>query len=309
MENNSPETPFDELQKPGADFPQSSAVRNQLVDYLSGKSQVFSFLAGLLTLAAVCFLDYITGNELFMELLYLVPIILTSWLLNRRLALVFPVLCGLSLIAIDLLNGHVYSNPLVLVWNGATVLTVFSIVTLVFQALKHAYLEERRLARYDIMTGIPNRKMFYEELDKEAYRTGRYGRPFTVAYVDMDNFKQINDTLGHDSGDELLRFVANLIKRNLRTSDLVARMGGDEFILLLPETNQERAKAAVAKLTRKINASINKEIWPVSFSIGVLSCESGTCNAREMIKKADELMYEVKRGGKNGAKFGKFGKY
>ena len=300
---------FDEMQKPGADFSEASAFRTQAFKYLSERSRTFGFIAGFLSLAAVAFLDYATGNEIVMVLLYLIPIILTSWLLSRRAALIFPVLCGLSLISIDLLNGHVYKNSLVLVWNGATILATFIIITLVFQALKQAYLDERKLARYDIMTGIPNRKMFYEELDKEAYRTGRYGRPFTVAYIDMDNFKRINDTLGHNSGDELLRFVANSIRRNIRISDIVARMGGDEFILLLPETNQERARLVISKLLRHLNSAINKEIWPVSFSIGVLSCESGSCNAREMIKKADELMYEVKRTGKNSAKFGKFGKY
>ncbi len=309
MAEKNKEAPFDELQKPGADTKLAWAIREKLVKSLSVESQGFAFIVSLLALMAVCYIDYITGNELLMDLFYLIPIIFSAWLLGRKLALVFALLSGLALALIELLNGEVHANPLLLIWNGTSALIIFVIVTLVFQALKHAYLEEKMLARYDIMTGVPNRKMFYEELDKEAYRTERYGRPFTVAYIDVDNFKRINDTLGHDSGDELLRFVANQMKRNIRTSDLVARMGGDEFILLLPETDGERAKAAISKLLKKLNASINKDIWPVSFSIGVLSCESGSCNAREMIKKADELMYEVKTNGKNHAKFSKFEKY
>ncbi|HTC77354.1 MAG TPA: diguanylate cyclase, partial [Terriglobales bacterium] len=104
------------------------------------------------------------------------------------------------------------------------------------EQLAAALAAEKELSRSDPLTGLPNRRAFYEVALAEADRARRYRHPLSLAYLDVDNFKQVNDDYGHDAGDELLVRVAEVLRRNLRNNDIVARLGGDEFAMLLPET-------------------------------------------------------------------------
>jgi diguanylate cyclase (GGDEF)-like protein len=131
----------------------------------------------------------------------------------------------------------------------------------------------------------------------------RYKRPFTIAYLDLDDFKQVNDSLGHDAGDNLLRCVALSIKANIRSSDALARIGGDEFVILLPETNEDQAQSVVQKLGGALHAALQKENWAVSFSIGVVTYIRPPATVDEMLVKADHMMYAAKREGKNKVRY------
>ena len=147
-------------------------------------------------------------------------------------------------------------------------------------------------------------RLFYPPIplkgvQKEIGRLQRYKRQFTVAYVDLDNFKTVNDQFGHSKGDELLRIVANTARNQLRDTDVVARLGGDEFALLLPETGQEDARVVIAKIQRSFLSEMRNNGWPVTLSIGVLTCIEMPGTADELIKMADKLMYSVKNNGKN----------
>ena len=117
------------------------------------------------------------------------------------------------------------------------------IFTLLLSSLKRALDRERELSGTDVLTGIRNARSFREVLGAEIERSKRFQRPFTVAYLDLDNFKTVNDCHGHEHGDELLRLVGNTILTGIRKTDTVARLGGDEFALLLPETEYEAAGA------------------------------------------------------------------
>jgi diguanylate cyclase (GGDEF)-like protein len=119
---------------------------------------------------------------------------------------------------------------------------------LIISQLRSLYAQERNLSRTDTLTGIPNRRAFLESLEIEKNRARRYDHPLTLDYVDLDHFKQLNDTLGHNTGDELLRVVANAMKLDVRQVDVLARLGGDEFAVLLPETGRVAASAAFGKL-------------------------------------------------------------
>ena len=123
----------------------------------------------------------------------------------------------------------------------------------------------------------------------------------------MDNFKFINDSFGHDVGDEVIRLAANAMRRNVRNIDLVGRMGGDEFAILFPETGQDNARKAVSRLQQKLLAAMNEDGKPVAFSIGVLTCVDLTCGAIELFKAADKLMYQAKQAGKNSICYGHSG--
>ncbi len=158
---------------------------------------------------------------------------------------------------------------------------------------------ERRLSRTDGLTGAANRRAFYETAEVERKRALRYGRPMSLAYIDLDNFKQVNDQSGHDSGDRVLVCVAEVLRKHNRAENLVARLGGDEFALLLPEAGQISAGVVINKLRGLLNNAMRENGWPVTFSIGVVTYDKPPENMEEMVQVADKLMYTVKREGKN----------
>ena len=158
---------------------------------------------------------------------------------------------------------------------------------------------EKELARTDMLTGLANRRAFYEAMQIERARAARYRRPMTLVYLDLDNFKRVNDTLGHAVGDELLACVADLLRRTLRASDTVGRLGGDEFALLLPETTAQAADGLLQKLGGVLMDTMRAKQWPVTFSMGAAAFLDNPASVEEMIRTADELMYSVKKSGKN----------
>ena len=165
--------------------------------------------------------------------------------------------------------------------------------------LKSLLAKEHELARIDPLTTVPNRRAFYEALDKELARSLRYRRPFTIAYVDLDNFKKVNDSLGHAVGDELLVEVAAGLRSNLRVSDYVGRLGGDEFALLLPETDATAAKLVLCKLRLRLLEEMKAHCWQVTFSIGAATFLDPPNSLDAIIRMADETMYAVKAHGKD----------
>jgi diguanylate cyclase (GGDEF)-like protein len=162
---------------------------------------------------------------------------------------------------------------------------------------------EKGLARTDSLTGALNSRSFYDVAQTEIDRCQRYHRPFALAYIDLDNFKAINDTFGHTTGDEALRTVATFIRQRTRRTDVLARLGGDEFGLLLPETTEQLARNVIGKIQEGLAQEMRRNAWPITFSIGVLSCTTAPPTSDALIKMADELMYSVKREGKNAAKY------
>lgn len=164
-----------------------------------------------------------------------------------------------------------------------------------------------RLAHTDHKTGIGNERHFFAAAATEVARARRYNRSLTVALIDVDNFKEVNDLYGHKEGDRLLRCVAEALRACVRALDLVARVGGDEFAVLLPETDCDQARAACRNLTERLRERVRGEGWPVSFSIGVVTCAGSCCELEQLLAEADNLMYAVKRSGKDGIEFGRMG--
>jgi diguanylate cyclase (GGDEF)-like protein/PAS domain S-box-containing protein len=167
------------------------------------------------------------------------------------------------------------------------------------EKLRIALENEKNLARLDFLTQIPNRRAFSEILQAETARSRRYKRPLTLAYIDLDHFKQINDQLGHEIGDELLRLIARTIQDNVRATDTISRLGGDEFALLLPETGREEACGVIAKLRTILLEKVGERKWPVTFSIGVATFAKPGESVAQLVKVADDLMYSAKTEGKN----------
>lgn len=126
----------------------------------------------------------------------------------------------------------------------------------------------------------------------------RYGRPFTLAYIDLDNFKMVNDSSGHAAGDQVLRVVVDTLKRNIRGSDVIARLGRDEFAVLFLESGKQNVRIIVEKLAGCVDHAMKKNGWPVTFSIGAMTFgRDFPRDLQEMITAADRLMYEAKARG------------
>jgi diguanylate cyclase (GGDEF)-like protein len=165
--------------------------------------------------------------------------------------------------------------------------------------LRRALEQLQTLATIDTLTKVLNRRKFWEVAIVELKRASRYGHPFTIAYLDLDSFKHVNDTLGHEVGDRLLRFVADTIRKNLRETDTVARLGGDEFVILLSETAYEPAGVCLRKVQHKLLNATKECKWDVTFSIGAVTFLNAPDSVETMVRTADNLMYSVKRNGKN----------
>ena len=153
------------------------------------------------------------------------------------------------------------------------------------------------------MTGAISIRYFYELAQIEISRAQRYRRPFTLAYIDLDNFKAVNDRLGHSTGDRVLRAVTDGISRQIRPADTLARLGGDEFALLLPETDGEAAKTVINRIHSSLVDEMLRNGWMVTFSVGVVTFNEVPKTVDEMVKMADSAMYSVKAAGKNGVNY------
>jgi diguanylate cyclase (GGDEF)-like protein len=178
-------------------------------------------------------------------------------------------------------------------------LVVFVAAAEALPRLHQALDSERERARTDPLTSLGNRRFFELVARAELARTRRYKRPLALGFVDVDFFKEVNDRLGHQAGDQLLQLIAREIRRVMRSSDLIARIGGDEFALLLPETPAEGAEVAFRKMHGHLSAVVEREGFPVSFSTGVVTCEHFQgVTLEDLLREADQTMYLVKNSGR-----------
>lgn len=259
------------------------------------------FLVGMLGLV-----DYLTGYEISFSLFYLAPIASVAWFASRRRGLVLAVLSAGTWLAAEIAAGRTYTHPAIPIWNTLIRFGFFLIVTYLVSALRNNQEAHRTHARIDFVSGAVNARHFTELVEMEIERSRRYSSPFTLAYVDLDNFKQVNDRLGHNTGDEVLRAIASEMKLCMRATDVVARLGGDEFGLLLPATGHTEAEAAIAKLHRELTAHMRQKSWPVTFSIGAVISSTPPDSVDALIRMADQLMYTVKNTTKNDIRFGSY---
>ncbi|MEZ4406506.1 MAG: GGDEF domain-containing protein [Polyangiales bacterium] len=169
--------------------------------------------------------------------------------------------------------------------------------------IESAYHEEiYRVMTTDGLTRLANRRAFEESLQREFSRSTRYTRPLSVIVLDIDHFKRINDTYGHLAGDAALRQIAQSLASNLRRDDIAGRLGGEEFIVLLPEIDRAGAVATAEKLRRIIAArqfEFEGTIMQITVSAGVATRAVTDNDPIEMVRRADELLYAAKREGRN----------
>ncbi len=188
-----------------------------------------------------------------------------------------------------------------MVFDGGDLSTWISIARQVAAALKVANLHQQvvELSLKDALTGLYNRRYFDIFLENEVVRSNRFQRPLTIALLDLDAFKAYNDEYGHPAGDEALRVVARCLLAQRRATDVVTRIGGDEFAILLPETDANGGRAVSTAICQALRGAIELK-QPLTFSIGIAELgRGGAARGDVLVSNADQALYEAKRGGRN----------
>lgn len=272
--------------------------------FLNSRTAVFNTLLGLAWVALFGALDTFVPVKIDFSFLYLLPVAFVTWFAGRGNGFIISLICA-SLWSVD---NFVENDLIVSIWNIFSTASIFIAVSAMLSKIHQLWKNDIALSRTDPLTGVMNTRAFSELVDYEILRLQREGSPFSLAYLDVDNFKAVNDRHGHKMGDELLKAVVSNMLGNLRKTDVIARMGGDEFAIFLPATSHEAVQVVMRKVKEELRALTADHNWPTTFSIGVVTCNHGACELDGIITLADELMYEVKNTGKNNIRFGVFAK-
>ena len=262
-------------------------------EYLERRSRVTILVVAIVLVVGIAVIDRFVGRNFSAALFYVIPVLAVAWYVGRTAGMVVAVLSGAGLLIADWglrTGGH----PIMEFWNALFPFFLFVLLVLVVSALKGAFAREEKLSRVDPLTGLYNRRSFSEVAGAEIERAKRYGRPLSLAFIDLDNFKTVNDTFGHEMGDEVLTTMAGVFRDELRSTDIVGRFGGDEFAIMLPEAGAAASMAAMSKLKDGVASAMSGRGWPVTMSLGLVTYEAAPPDLEEIVKEADALMYSVK---------------
>lgn len=262
-----------------------------------GKSLIL--VCGVVLVTIVGYIHMLTGLAYEFHAFFIIPVLAVSWFLGSRFGYALGVLASIEWYLADQMLAGVQSALLPLLFNTAIRLAIFVGGAWLVGTIRNVLLRESQLAREDALTQLPNRREFHERGRQAFAQAQRQGAPFAAVYIDLDRFKEVNDTLGHEIGDRLLKSVAAKMLRRVRASDVPGRLGGDEFALLLPNMKVENVQAYVDELRQNLLDTMQAEGWPVTFSIGVASYRTTPDDFDALLKRADGLMYEVKHSGRN----------
>ncbi len=270
-----------------------------VLKWLDREPKFFVILIAILLDVLIGFLDHLTGYEISFSLFYLIPVVLVTRCRGRIEGVVICSICAATWLVADLTSGHEYSHHLMPYWNAFVRFGFFLAVSLSLASMRCSMESLKELSRTDPLTGAANAREFRERSQMEIDRSLRYGHAITIAYLDVDNFKAINDTYGHTVGDQVLVEVAELTKRAIRKTDILGRLGGDEFAIVFPETGPEVISRVMNRIKDNLSQEMRTKGWPVTFSAGVATFMVPPRSIDEMIKTADDMMYLAKSRGKD----------
>lgn len=274
-----------------------------LVQYLEKMSFSAISVLAVITILVIGTADFLIGPELSTTLFYVLPIAFGTWYGTRSLGILLSVLSAVVWFITDISSGGVYSHDVVLFWNTFMGFCIFMLLSMLLAAFRNLLHKEQLAADTDYLTGVCNSRGFNEKFETEYARCVRFKRPFSIAYIDIDNFKYVNDAFGHTTGDNLLIAVAGILKNHLRKTDVVARLGGDEFAILFSETGANAVKNAFYVTHKRLREVVQNNKWPVTFSVGVVTFETAPESTERALTTADELMYSVKMSTKNSIRY------
>ncbi|HEX7004303.1 MAG TPA: GGDEF domain-containing protein [Trueperaceae bacterium] len=261
----------------------------------------------VLLVPLIAFIDYLTGPELGSSLFYTIPIVVMARIASRFAAWATLVLAALGWMTVDVLTTPSYTGILIPLWNTLTRVAFFTLALVVVRNTQQELRSARIMALSDPLTGLPNRQYLLIMLGAARARLERYGSPLTLAFMDVDDFKPVNDRHGHLAGDKLLQEIATVLVEEVRDTDTVARIGGDEFLILLPDAPAPTASQILERVRNALAKIRLPEGSAVSFSIGACTFLEAGESIEAMLRRADEQMYRVKRSGKDAVRIEEVG--
>ncbi len=248
---------------------------------------IFAFLL-VLTIGS---LDLTAGyNKVSIAFLYLFPIIMITWYEGGIPAAIISIFSAITWSIAETASGSVHPHVAISIWNTVMVFGMFSIVAYSFATIKRLMIKERAYSGNDGLTHVPNAAAFYEEGQREVKRAARYKRPLTLARLEINDYNRITGTLGWSMGESMVLAVTETVMKTLRTTDIVAKLDTHEFAILMPETGNQDAEVAVYKVQDHLSDMVKQNDWPVTFSIGVVTCTAPACTIDELIAMAGDLM-------------------
>jgi diguanylate cyclase (GGDEF)-like protein len=257
------------------------------------------FLIGLAMVVALGHADYAGGRDLNFAPFYVVPIALVTWGSGLSAGITLSAASAAAWIVAETFQGADYTTPSYL-WNSLIRAAAYIGIAILLARFRKTLRAERVRARTDYLTGAANAAHFSEMAVRELRRARRSRRPMSIAFVDVDDFKQINDHYGHAAGDRVLQAAAGAMRRNVRRGDVVARVGGDEFVMLFPETDEACAGVLIARIRQSLGEELEREGFQVSLSVGIATFAVPPRSVEEMVSAADQAMYTVKAATKEG---------
>ena len=262
------------------------------------KIALFWYFAICLIVAAIAVLDFVIGGAVSLYMLYLLPIGFIGIYGNRLQGIFLSILSAGLWILVDY-NLGTLSFEKSFSWVEITsrvILLIF--IAYIIGSYRIAYQALLQQAYRDEKTGAYNYSAFLEIGSKYLKIISRSGDVASLAYFDMDNFKIINDTYGHSTGDKVLLQFSNIVMKHVRSSDLFARIGGDEFIVLFIGSDANQSRDILEKIKNEFNERMMTNNYPTTVSVGLIDITRSK-NLEVMIMEADLMMYEAKSKGKN----------
>jgi len=256
-------------------------------------------LTGYIILSlAVYWANAVTPSSARLGILYIIPVLLVTWTEGLAWGIVFAVATTGFREAIAWVQMPADTPLAWRIANAGAYIAVLGVAMAGLQTLRRREAQMARLIIQDQLTNVLNARAFADRLGQELDRNRRYPRPLALMYMDLDNFKVINDTHGHQTGDAVLRLVADAMRSSVRQADVVGRLGGDEFAVLMPETDAQLADAAAKRLIASLR-NVFKGTPNVTASIGVVSCTATDASTDDLLRRADQAMYDAKKSGKD----------
>ena len=253
----------------------------------------------VLSVGVLGVIDYANGYEVSFSVFYVAPVAIASWYISRRSGVAVAVASAVTWLIVDWTSGHRFSSAIIPVFNALVGLGFFLIVAGLLCSLRRHIDTEKALARTDALTSALNAKTFMDVASTLFDLARRHQHTTALGYIDIDNFKSVNDTKGHAEGNRVLASVAAILRRSVRHTDLVGRLGGDEFAVLLPETPRAGAEELFARLQEQLRQEATDSGWSITLSIGVAVFRVPPSSPSAALAAADALMYRVKNSGKN----------
>lgn len=267
------------------------------IEATANLSNVERFAVAGGALMFIAFIDAITGFPAGYEHLFYIPIWFAAWFFNRLGVLAITALCTAWVSLTPAMKGDPYTPQATL--SVAITAFVFTLGGIALGHIREVFLRERIRARIDFLTGCLNTMGFYELAGQLIESRREVFRPFAILYVDLDRFKQLNDTFGHLEADRALKHLGQTLLAETRRGDIVCRLGGDEFVVLLDRISAETAFAAAERIRRKVDHELSRKGWPVTSSMGCVAFGEPPNSVHAALQIADEVMYRAKGAGRS----------